>query len=958
MAKGLGRLIVGTLALAAIIGTGGLAGVSGIGAVGGFLHGTNALQVLALGSALFGRKKKQRVPQPTYEGGDNLASPTDTLPVVYGKMRCVGKAVFERPDGGGAVRRFVIFSEGEVEDIHSPRVNLNPVDTTVLYIPGTVVGDIYTGTADQAKGSLLSDYRGGIPLLAGLDIRIQEGERLKDTPVVSAVVEGVKVRQWDGVDWSTAWTNNPSWIIYDMLTHTRRGCSIDPALLDHDTFKAFADHCAEVIPGEFVTTHENMALSATFTDATGATGGAAGYAKNNQVGDGAFPFWWTVVADTGLTLQPLGVIDLGSVRNIGAVVFYLWSADERNYRGYKVEVSDVSSTGPWELLEDTTAGGTIEGAFRGRQVVQAGGIEARYIRISGTGNTVNTGFFVNEVQVFAADPSPRHALNFQADPARPAEDWINDILEITGAWLYWTGTGWGIAWPGPATPEPFQFDESNIADGTMAIHGIRTDDRANQVAVVYWNELRDERAVAQFDDTANQEAVGIRRREVEFLQITSAGHAGRLARLIMNLAQMPRFTYTWSGQFDSVTVTAGDVVSLSHPLTGGVARLVRVQSVEESQDGVTSFTAIDHFDAIYSDAGTGEATVFDSPPGAGGSLTPGNVTNLSLSQTEFAQGDGTTVMQIEVDWVPPGGIIPAHEVQVSTDGGITFPQVFLVGHPIGVIPNATPGVTYHIRVIAINDKGLRGPTASAPVESITITPSTSVPDDVANMDATWVTPWITLEWDGVSNSDLSHYEIRWDTTAGGWSGATVLVSDIRATSYQFQELPGMVGETVTFYVKAVNRWGNPSDNAATDTVTAGSNLTNYTTAPSLSMGGGTVNDFNVQMARYTRRGNVVNFEIGLNWTSITSASGDIAIANGVPFAPSSTTTLRPVEIVVTNMNYHPPPGRVQLAAWVTGGGTTIGIGFLRDGDSTVSALASDFETGSPQVWISGSYFID
>jgi len=69
-------------------------------------------------------------------------------------------------------------------------------------------------------------------------------------PEVTAYVKGCKVRAWSGTAWGTAaYSQNPAWVIYDMLAHPRRGmgAAFDSSLLDAASFKAVADYCDELV---------------------------------------------------------------------------------------------------------------------------------------------------------------------------------------------------------------------------------------------------------------------------------------------------------------------------------------------------------------------------------------------------------------------------------------------------------------------------------------------------------------------------------------------------------------------------------------------------------------------------------------------------------------------------------------------------------------------------------------
>jgi hypothetical protein len=73
-------------------------------------------------------------------------------------------------------------------------------------------------------------------------------------PQVTADIEGVKVKVWDGASWTVEWSDNPAWCIRDYLTTSRYGQGVDESLIDDDTFYSAAQYCDGVFASvEYVT---------------------------------------------------------------------------------------------------------------------------------------------------------------------------------------------------------------------------------------------------------------------------------------------------------------------------------------------------------------------------------------------------------------------------------------------------------------------------------------------------------------------------------------------------------------------------------------------------------------------------------------------------------------------------------------------------------------------------------
>ena len=53
---------------------------------------------------------------------------------------------------------------------------------------------------------------------------------------------------WDGSFQSATWTNDPAWILWDLLTDSRYGCGVPKSTLDKYDFYAISQYCNELVP--------------------------------------------------------------------------------------------------------------------------------------------------------------------------------------------------------------------------------------------------------------------------------------------------------------------------------------------------------------------------------------------------------------------------------------------------------------------------------------------------------------------------------------------------------------------------------------------------------------------------------------------------------------------------------------------------------------------------------------
>ena len=78
-----------------------------------------------------------------------------------------------------------------------------------------------------------------------LAVRVKLSDQLNGIPKVSYLVSGVQIRVWNTTSkvWATESSDNPAWVILDILTNTRYGAGVADSRIDMDMFKEWAAHC-------------------------------------------------------------------------------------------------------------------------------------------------------------------------------------------------------------------------------------------------------------------------------------------------------------------------------------------------------------------------------------------------------------------------------------------------------------------------------------------------------------------------------------------------------------------------------------------------------------------------------------------------------------------------------------------------------------------------------------------
>jgi len=124
------------------------------------------------------------------------------------------------------------------------------------------------------------------------------------------------------------------------------------------------------------------------------------------------------------------------------------------------------------------------------------------------------------------------------------------------------------------------------------------------------------------------------------------------------------------------------------------------------------------------------------------------------------------------------------------------------------IPNVITDVIYDIRVRSY------GANARSPFVDVqhTVTGKTAYPSDVTNFSVNIVGENAQLSWTPVTDADLSHYVIRHtpDTTSPSYPNTTIMAEKV-ARPANTVTVPAVTG---TYFIKAVDKFGNRSVNAA------------------------------------------------------------------------------------------------------------------------------------------------
>ncbi len=181
---------------------------------------------------------------------DNLALYNDFVPLVYGTAWFQPPVVFARNDGN-LTRMEVLMGMGEMDSVITVLVNgietgegVSGTDMSAtgwynIVTPGTRSGAFDLNFTDSSGNPLGDPYGSMAVLSVVVPNRISNGQSL---PTVQVLVRGLKLESFDssGASLGTAFTNNPAWVVLDVL----RRLGWQTSDMNLASFASAADYCS------------------------------------------------------------------------------------------------------------------------------------------------------------------------------------------------------------------------------------------------------------------------------------------------------------------------------------------------------------------------------------------------------------------------------------------------------------------------------------------------------------------------------------------------------------------------------------------------------------------------------------------------------------------------------------------------------------------------------------------
>jgi hypothetical protein len=217
-----------------------------------------------------------------------------------------------------------------------------------------------------------------------------------------------------------------------------------------------------------------------------------------------------------------------------------------------------------------------------------------------------------------------------------------------------------------------------------------------------------------------------------------------------------------TGLMDSLILTVGDVVKVTHNLPGWVDLEFRINEASESENEEVSYIFELYDDAFYAiNDIIPEVSVFTTLPKP--FVTPDDATNLSLSEDGYFNNDGAYVPTLTLIYDLPQDNIFWDKalIQISTDGGSSYVDYGEdTSRGTGFTIDATQGrfqvgQTVTARVVSISTNNIYADASTAPIISNLIDGQAVDPATPSGLQLEGASDPMNYTWDGL------RFAIKW-----------------------------------------------------------------------------------------------------------------------------------------------------------------------------------------------------
>lgn len=421
---------------------------------------------------------------------------------------------------------------------------------------------------------------------------------------------------------------------------------------------------------------------------------------------------------------------------------------------------------------------------------------------------------------------PRYTINGSFDTSLSPQEVLEEMAAAMAGDIVYSGGKWYIL-PGKYRAPSITLDESNLRGGIKVVTKISRRDNFNCVRGTFIFP-QDHYLETDFPPVKNSTYItedgGVEIYEDLPLNfVTSYGQAQRVAKIAL---EKTRQGQTIQAPFDlsALQVKPGGTLYLNLEKYGFSNKIFEVRedpiSLEVDRgigvDLVLRETASGIFDWNDGDETTVDLSPNTTLPDPFSVSDPTDLTLASGTTYLDSRKDGTIFSRLYVSWTVPadqfvsgGGRIEIQYKKSADSAWIDFGSV-PGGSTYAYILDVKDGVSYDVRIRSVNAIGAVGDWVTA--TGHTIIGKTAAPSDVTGLSVSVDETALAIEWDAISDLDLSEYEIR---VGASWAAGSS-IARVKTTNFRYAFL---AAGTYHFMVKAIDTSGNYSGAEVAEDVT-------------------------------------------------------------------------------------------------------------------------------------------
>lgn len=414
----------------------------------------------------------------------------------------------------------------------------------------------------------------------------------------------------------------------------------------------------------------------------------------------------------------------------------------------------------------------------------------------------------------------RFNLNFVIDSKRPAVDILQDMCNCFGGFLIWAGNKLKLRVEKVENVVQ-NFAMDNIVEGSFSYQYAPKDSMINRLKVQYIDPTQNytkvfamaEDKIDQDERSAIEGGNGVVEKELSLMGITKFSRASRLANFALKSSKAAPMLCKFKVGIYAIHCEPGDVVSVSHDVSGWVNKPFRIVNMREEPNDEMSLTCKEYNESVYDDSYGSGVSIYSYGSPSLPNKPLDDVTNLVITESPiYINKDGVVMLDIQVQFTAPTSLdyFSHYQIELKKASG-SFVSVGNTSSTSYTISVVEAEIAYQVRVKVVSIYGLlsSGVTSS----SLTIIGKMAPPENVSYFSVLQEGGNLNFEWKAVSDVDLLGYEIR---EGSSWESAQFIVKKL--PNENTHSLTTFNAGSKTFRIKAVDTSGNYSTSDTTDSI--------------------------------------------------------------------------------------------------------------------------------------------